>query len=402
MRPALRHPCTVLVALSVAFCIFVWVILVGIHGFTERFGPPSRLTAAPDFSFGDASNGHRVKANDWCHSQFGSCIVYTNLGDSFEFQQYIWRSINQSRFFNPCTSIYLISSAAAFNDSGVQQQLQKMNVKAIDYSSLSHPVLKAFRSAFFVQGDMRPDGNENFNQYTSERMLAVYSLMHSKNLSKVVHLENDNLIYFPIESVVSAMDTCEARLAIPFVSTRLAVIGIAYIAAADDLLPFIEFMIKVFAMSPQAAIAYVGSEWLNDMTLLGKFFFDQSSTLSVTELPTKLYQHRNVSSVATAQGNNSFLSPVVYREGHPHSCIAEALPNSIFDSCVLGQYFGGTWAVPGVSHWQDHRQFDPRNQTLWWKETYFNQHRIRIPFINETRVLSFHVHSKRLEEFASF
>ena len=168
------------------------------------------------------------------------------------------------------------------------------------------------------------------------------------------------------------------------------------------MLPFVKFATEVFEMGQIRAIEFMGTEWINDMSLLGRFYKDNSWSLLVSELPSKLYTHRQKFDNVAAD-ENVFLSPLTFRETHPHSCIAEALPNTIFDSCVLGQFFGGTYGNPWVPHWEESRQLDPRHMKLWWKQIVSTSAvSIRIPFVDNIRILSLHVHSKQLMDFVSY
>lgn len=328
------------------------------------------------------------------------CFIYTNLGDSFEHQSYVWDSLSQTRLFNPYIAIYLISTSKAFAEAGVQERMDALRITAIDYASLAHVALNKFRDAFFVQGDMSPGGNNKFTQYTSERLLAVFVLMKTFNLVNVFHVENDNLVYFRAVALLQAMDMCEVQLAVPFPAIRVAVVGCAYIRHAEALLPFVEFATNVFMMGRDKAIEYLGTEWINDMTLLGMFYKENSLSNNVSELPSRVYTSRHQYS-SEESSEEYFLRPVAFQEGQPFSCIAEAIPDSIFDSCVIGQYFGGTYHKPGEAFWQEDRQLDPRGKTLWWRQVSLYGTEVRIPFIDNMRIHNLHVHSKQLPKFMS-
>ena len=332
-------------------------------------------------------------------SAFNGSIVYSNLGSSFEYQSYIWVSIRQARLFNPCAPIYLICSSEALLEATAREEIASSRVQAVEYESLANEVLDSFRQSFFVQGTMTPDGNTQFNQFTSERLLAVWALMDKLQLRDVIHLENDNLLYSSASDVVSAMQTCDVHLAIPFVSVRLAVVGIAYIQAADALLPFIKFAINVFEMQPQKAVEYLKTDWVNDMSLLGAFFHENVLSMFISEIPTKVYDVRGRDQ--NASRDEHFLEPLPFREDHPYNCIAEALPRTIFDSCVLGQFFGGTFGEPGKQFWQEGRQYDPRGKQLWWHTTQLGNYQIRVPYLDNLRIHNLHVHSKLLQNFTS-
>lgn len=328
------------------------------------------------------------------------CFIYTNLGESFQHQPYIWESISQTRLFNPHIRIYLISTADAFAEAGVQDRVQTLHVNAVDYASLVHLALDQFRNAFFIQGEMSPGGNTKFTQYTSERLLAVYVLMETFDLTDVFHVENDNLVYFAAETVLHAMNVCDVQFAVPFVSVRLAVVGCAFFRNSDALLPFVEFATNVFLMGRDKAVEYLGTEWVNDMSLLGMFYKENTMSRNVTELPSRVYSSRHLYST-NMSSEEYFLRPIAFQEGHLHSCIAEALPDSIFDSCAIGQYFGGTYGNPEEPFWQSDRQLDPRGMTLWWKQVIHSGIQFRLPYLDNLQIHNLHIHSKQLSRFMS-
>ena len=334
-----------------------------------------------------------------CRTAFNGSIVYSNLGSSFEYQSYIWVSIRQARLINPCTPIYLICSSNAMLEATAREEITSSRVQAVEYESLTNDLLDSFRQSFFVQGTMTPDGNTKFNQYTSERLLAVWALMGKLQLRDVIHLENDNLLYSSASDLVSAMQTCDVHLAIPFASVRIAVAGIAYIQAAEALEPFIKFAIRVFEMQPQQAVEYLETEWVNDMSLVGAFYRENVMSTRISEIPSKVYKNRGREQNASRHAQ--FLEPLPFRENHPYNCIAEALPSTIFDSCVLGQFFGGTFGEPGKQHWQEGRQYDPRGKHLWWRTTQLGNSQVRLPYLDNLRIHNLHVHSKLLQNFAS-
>ncbi len=370
-----------------------------------KYTPRAPLWAAEQDNRRDNSSkyasGVELHKRDDAEHALEGCLIYTMLGESFEYQPYIWISLRQARLFNPDVSIYLISFAVAFDNAKIQSMLDLLTVIAVDYNTIFHPLLDRFRAAFFVQGSLSPDGNEKFNQYTSERLLAVFALMHNLDLKNVIHLENDNLIYSKIIELIHAMQLCDVQFAVPFPSVGQAVVGSAYFKDAQSVLPFVRFATEVFEMGQTKAVEFLGTEWINDMSLLGRFYKDNTMSFLVSELPSKLYTNRQKFDMVEGD-EEVFLSPLAFRERHPHSCIAEALPNTIFDSCVLGQFFGGTYGNPSVPHWEESRQLDPRHMKLWWKNSVTSSAvPIRIPFVDNIRILSLHVHSKQLTDFVS-
>ena len=116
-------------------------------------------------------------------------LVYTNVGDSFQYQSYVWISIQQSRNLNPNTKIYLVLSRKAYEDPTVKEKIKKLNIVPFFYDDekvQSDPLIRKFNEKFFIKGNMFPkDGNQNFVRFTTERLLFVYAIMKYEKLENV-------------------------------------------------------------------------------------------------------------------------------------------------------------------------------------------------------------------------
>jgi hypothetical protein len=108
-----------------------------------------------------------------------SCLVYTNLGEDFRFQSYIWDSILQARRFNPDGRIVVITSRQAIQSVESDTKVQSLNVEFVEYDNIiaSDPLTEEFEKVFFVQGEMAPEGNNNFVQFTSKRLFVLHAWM---------------------------------------------------------------------------------------------------------------------------------------------------------------------------------------------------------------------------------
>ncbi|CAF0926658.1 unnamed protein product [Adineta steineri] len=311
-------------------------------------------------------------------------LIFACLGSSAltKHQSYIWQAFNQARITNPSIKIVVILSKNALK-TDMTQKLERLKIIPVNYNDLIHdnPIIKDFHRFFFIQGDMVPDGNKQFVQFTFERLLSIYAYMLKTRQVHVFHIENDNMLYIDLQELGRRMNDCEVRLAIPKASNDLAIFSFIYIKNVQALEQFVQWCVNVFRLGRRNAIKFLNTTYINDMTLGARYLqlrastAEQSKLSGIYELPTTF-------------------------ENDIYNCCVCSLGNSslIFDACVLGQYFGGTYAKPNKPHWESNRLLDPRGETLSWR---LLDQQIRVPYIKNRRITNIHVHSKRLNQFAS-
>ncbi len=82
----------------------------------------------------------------------------------------------------------------------------------------------------------------------------------------------------------------QVRLAVPFAEQNLAIAGIMYARDAPSLQKMLEFVLSIFKMGRREAIKFVGTDYLNDMSILAKFFSTASTpegeALGLAKLPS--------------------------------------------------------------------------------------------------------------------
>ncbi|GFH29876.1 uncharacterized protein HaLaN_28619 [Haematococcus lacustris] len=111
-----------------------------------------------------------------------------------------------------------------------------------------------FAHLFYVVGKMTPDGNKNFNLFTTQRFFALHWFMATTNYTDVFHIENDNLVYMNLLRLVPHMHACGVGLTWPYVSATEAVPGFVYLRSAEDLLHLLQYITKIFSMRRKDAI----------------------------------------------------------------------------------------------------------------------------------------------------
>jgi len=188
------------------------------------------------------------------------------------------------------------------------------------------------------------------------------------------------MVYIDLRKLAIKLDHCNIHFAVPRASNDLGVISFAYFKSIKHLEHFLRWCLRILRLGKHRAIKYLNTAYINDMILSGRYIqtwgssTKQSKKTGIYELPTQFIEDED--------------------------CCLCVLDHErlIFDACVLGQYFGGTYAYPNQSHWEANRLIDPRGMVLEWK---ILSGKIKIPYIKSRRIINIHVHSKQLEKFSS-
>jgi hypothetical protein len=205
--------------------------------------------------------------------------------------------------------------------------------------------------------------------------------MKQSRIKHVFHIENDNMLYIELGKLVKRMEFCGIRFAFPRAAVDQAVTSFVYAQTSEAFEDFSRWCVDVFRKGPDLASKYIGASWINDMTLGAHYLRLQNSSKAsgVFELPTHF--HLKTENCCLCYLSEENKEPI------------------IFDACVLGQYFGGTFAQPNLPHWEQNRLVDPRGEILRWYESPVD--RLKRPLIRDIHIVNIHVHSKQLEKFAS-
>ena len=336
-----------------------------------------------------------------------AAIVYVNAGQSFQYQQYIWQSIEQARRFNAAatTPIAVISSKAAIqelrdkNPEIIRDIVEALQVTLVEYDNYLNDVdiVRQFQQVFFIQGDMLPiDGNTDFVRATSMRLFLLYSWMQETGQQNVIHLENDNLIYFNAQEMAGWLERCRYLLGFPMVSDRYAILGVMFVQNAEALLNALQFTVDIYRMGAKAATDYIGFWMLNDMTVFQKYLFESRHA----QQQLQLQQNSTIRDgyCAAASELPDKLTPGPQED----SCLWEVSGQKVlFDPATLGQWFGGTHVNPNSNFFEtsDTRYVDPRQLKWSWQDS---ESGFQVPLINsEYHVANLHVHSKDLKKWWS-
>tara|TARA_B100000767_G_scaffold210212_1_gene197226 strand:- start:351 stop:1313 length:963 start_codon:yes stop_codon:yes gene_type:complete len=119
-------------------------------------------------------------------------LIFIHLGDKKI--PYLNDSIKQAIIFNNNINIYLISKEKTFKSLGTEIK------KKIIFKDTNKITLKKNHINFIKNTLLDDKWYKGFWKFTSERFFYLQNIVESHNLENIIHIENDSLIYFNIKS----------------------------------------------------------------------------------------------------------------------------------------------------------------------------------------------------------
>lgn len=206
------------------------------------------------------------------------------------FQEYILSNIEQLLRLNH-KNIYVLTNECFF-DRFIQfnHQITIVNVDNLtdtyDYYSKTN-LNKVFRNGFWPLASLR--------------FFYIYEFMRKFNVNDVIHLENDVLIYYNCDEIMSKFD--KRFIYIPFDTLNRNIASIIYIPTADIFKNILD-------------------NYDNDVSDMYAFNFIQKKTDLIQNLPIFIYDNIVIPDIAfVSQNYNNF--------------------KFIFDAAAIGQFLGG-------------------------------------------------------------
>jgi hypothetical protein len=237
--------------------------------------------------------------------------------------------------------------------------------------------------------------NMAFTQMTMLRLAALERLVEKRGLARVVHIENDQMVYGAADALADAADACGAVLAMSRVGARMAP-AVVYAASAPPLKRMLDFIGAAVAAGPDVAVSVARSTYATDMSLCAAFFD------------------------AEREAGNGTLFASLPGSGDG-SCIA-ARSGLLFDAAGLGTWVAGDFYSPkkfaevrlgesAVKYWELPFEWRVENVSAAAAPAAgdapggaagaLGTASLRTPWWNGTRAYNLHVHSKQLHLWSS-
>jgi len=308
-------------------------------------------------------------------------IVFIHIGQ--QLPDHLKIAMEQARLFNAESRMILIASAAAIIRSSFSRNL---NVEIIPCEALG---ISSKHRNFLNFSNLDKQFRAGFSLHTTERFFYLETLMIKHQITDVVHLENDNLLYVDLKTITPTLQTYYPGIAATFDAPERCVPGFVYVKSASYISLFTEFMV---AISKQDNIHYC------DMMLIAlfkkKYGFPTIASLPIipTDYPQPLQNRMGCTQQKLQDYSNHFNQF-----------------NSIFDAAAIGQYLGG---VDPANSSEVKNTSGFINETSVFNPSVYNYHwghdekQRRIPVATDDnsifRINNLHIHSKKLDKFSSW
>ena len=332
-------------------------------------------------------------------------ILWVLLGE-WKHGKHVVQSVKQARLWNPAAVLVILASNNIA--SAVQTAVNAFNAKVISLTKYnSDKLLKAHNNVFFVSGDMGGIGNSNskdFNRMTSQRLYYVHAWMHEQNVKNVIHLENDNMLYFDVADWVRKTSSCNVQVATTCrelrPTHRFFVAGIMYIRNAVALQIILTEFNKALAAGRKQLTAKFNTKYINDMSLLANYYWEnmKEGKPPATYQPPPGLSIFPESAVNGLSADDSPGQVDLFRK-----CMWER-GQMMFDNAALGIWFYGDF----------HQKTPKSNQEAWgaYQRIPAKDHGdlkwlgdkskgLTYPEWNGARVASLHMHGKQLRKASS-
>lgn len=303
-------------------------------------------------------------------------IVQVHLGPMLP--PYIYDQLRQTRAFNQEENIYFILNSTAVFDRAVFEELGVIAVRRESLSTCRNHRL------FLRRNRLSRRWLGGFWIYTAERFFAMESFLEACNLTDVVHMENDVMLYASLDLLRPALVSRCQRMGITMDSERRCVPGFIFIHEPEALSAMNDFIVSNSMR-----------ERHTDMEALAAYM-KASNPDHCSALPVIPERYRQLNPLVNAKGEQG--SSPWYDEAYGEF-------GGIFDAASLGQYLGGIDTRgedrDTIGFVNETAVYDPRKMGLHWKSAeglrrpYGEVDRIEFPIFN------LHIHSKRLAEFSS-
>ena len=325
-------------------------------------------------------------------------IVWVVVGE-WEKQKHVVESIRQARRWNDDASLVVLASESIrLNHSSDLLFDSTVEIRATEDLE-SDPTILEFNSNFFVSGVM---GNADFNRHTSARLYYVNAWMKQSSVSSCFHLENDNMIYFNVAHWMEDTKSCGASIAITCremkPKRKFMVAGVVFIRSWKHMDTILCALTSFLAQGREILTAQIGNEWVNDMSLLGEYYWSQMEGGH----PPDLYTPPKALTILPEGASGLGADDPVGIDDTIRKCLWDR-SKMIFDNAALAIWFYGDFfdRTPKANDaaWGAYERIPAKQHDLTW--TQHTKMNLSYPLWGGVRVASLHMHSKQLEKVAS-
>ena len=320
-------------------------------------------------------------------------LIFIHVGDKNI--SYLNDSINQATIFNKNINIYLISNKKTFNN------LKYKIKKKIIFKDINKIVLKENHLNFIKYNLLDANWYNGFWKNTSERFFYLQNIVETQNLKNIIHVENDLMIYFNIKSKLKIFEK-KYDVGLLLHSNVKAIPSFLYFKNLKNINEFINFFEKQHSIINKLIGLTFGKIYLkifnknfyskNDMDVLYNYYKSNLTNKKINILP---------SSTPTLKTNKDYSKNINLSKNFKDF-------RGIFDPAAFGFYLDGFDRNTIFGKKKIDKKMgvlksavDVTKYKIYFKS--FNNK--KVPYIlddgKKIKLLTLHIHSKRLYKFLS-
>lgn len=290
-------------------------------------------------------------------------IILTFCSDEgIKIPQYTYYCIKALRHYNPYMPIHFLSRP----NHGFEKVFKDLNVEWFDYSDYSTNELESFRATCDLKKHGTPNTKypspPNFFYGAMERMFVIQAHQEKYCINNFFHLENDVLVYYPMECFPIDKSKIEARC--PFLTQGSMTLAISNFNGYS-LRSINNKILEYIKMGEIGFCRKYNADMFNEMTCLYAAYRDLSNIRPLRTLP----DDQRLSS------------------------------DTLFDPGSYGQYLGGTNNDHGPGWAGEHHLIGRYIKDKTIKVGIVCRKPVVQSFGKTSNLFNLHIHSKNLKDF---
>lgn len=305
-----------------------------------------------------------------------SALILTHLGDSVP--SYIQDCVHQFRLWNPETPIYIILERLHDGNDFWSSIACKYNTQYVYTDSLI-PTNHHLEFQTEYKGDV--SFRKGFWKYVRERFFYIEECMIQKNLSQIISMEYDVLVYGSFEKLHAILQTLPQTLRMVRDNDQRSHPAFLYIPTIASISTFNVFLANINLLSCE------------DMQTLYMFanMFQVNYFPVITEARNRTIANRTSSTGYIANHACNYLSQDSEQFG------------TLFDSAVVGQWLGGidlrNTGFHKITHYANESALYKFNEMPF--EWHKSSNNLWQPIMDDRPLFTIHLHCKALNCFLS-
>lgn len=304
-------------------------------------------------------------------------IVFIHLGP--EIPAYTEIALEQAGLFNSNAEILLLAEEQAIKST-------KISLKKVSVLPVETLVKSEAHNQFIKFSKLDKGYRDGFWYYTTERLFYLDDLMTQYDLYNVFHLENDNMLYTDLFTILPGFIASYPGIGAPYECDSRGFANFLYIRSKASMQALAKYL---------AEEAHLGE---SEMKLL-LLFKENFGSSYIDHLPVIMPEYRQY--YPLKRTNDSI--PL----DNNHSIYSKGfeLFNSVFDGSIYGQYLGGIDprnGSDGPGYINTAAFFNCSYMKFNWIEDELGR---KVPYVGigskRYRINNLHIHSKNLSDFKS-